>query len=76
MPRYLVSIKKDLKDEEYEAVQQHLRDQGGKIVYTYDRGILPGFDVEFPEDAVGTMEKAPNVIGVELTEQPVKTQKD
>jgi hypothetical protein len=37
---------------------------------------LTVFSVEFPEDAVGTMEKAPNVIGVELTEQPVKTQKD
>ncbi|PMD15510.1 hypothetical protein NA56DRAFT_709939 [Hyaloscypha hepaticicola] len=45
---------------------QHAKDQGGKLGMTYEReGPCPGFVVEFPADAVSTMEKAPHVKAVE-----------
>ncbi|KAH8751767.1 hypothetical protein BGZ57DRAFT_913336 [Hyaloscypha finlandica] len=66
MPQYIVSLKKGLNNEDYEAAHQHARDLGGRIDSTYNReGPAPGFVVDFPADAVGTMEKASNVEAVE-----------
>lgn len=67
-------MKEGLSEEQYSAAQKHLEDQGGKIKDTFDReGVAPGFQVEFPADAVNTCENVPNVAFVEKT-STVRTQ--
>lgn len=66
MPEYLVSLDKGLNAQEYEAAQQHARDQGGRVTDVFQRdGIAPGFVVEFPKDSITTLESGPHVAAVE-----------
>ncbi|KAM5348469.1 hypothetical protein ACJ41O_008293 [Fusarium nematophilum] len=71
MPSYIVTCKDDASPEQVEAAKQHAKDQGGKITHEYN--IIKGFAVEFPEDAVTTLESHEHVKTVEA-DQVMKTQ--
>ncbi|KAF4125280.1 Peptidase inhibitor I9, partial [Geosmithia morbida] len=63
MPAYIVSCNESAKPEEVADAKQHCRDQGGTIKHEYT--IIKGFSVEFPEDAVTTLENHPHIKSVE-----------
>ncbi|KAH8681033.1 peptidase inhibitor I9 [Xylariales sp. PMI_506] len=71
MPTYIVTCKTDATPEQVEAAKKHATDQGGKIVHDYK--LTKGFSVEYPEDAVQTLESHEHVKAVEK-DQTVTTQ--
>ncbi|KAF8854073.1 hypothetical protein BDZ45DRAFT_806160 [Acephala macrosclerotiorum] len=65
-PVKLISIEKGLNEADYEAVGKHITDQGGKIIYPYEReGVAPGYQVEFPAGSVHALESHPHIVGIE-----------
>ncbi|TGZ77281.1 protease propeptide/inhibitor [Ascodesmis nigricans] len=71
MPAYIVTAKPDCTDEDVQALKQQCRDRGGNITHEYT--LIKGFAVEYPENAVMTLESHPHVDHVEQ-DQIMKTQ--
>ncbi|KAF6829523.1 hypothetical protein CMUS01_08124 [Colletotrichum musicola] len=71
MPTYIVTCKEDATPDQVKAAKQHAVDQGGKIGHEYS--LIKGFSVDFPEDAVQTLESHEHVKAVEK-DQEVRTQ--
>ncbi|KAH7244639.1 hypothetical protein NW754_008509 [Fusarium falciforme] len=71
MPTYIVTCKDDASPEQVESAKQHAKDQGGKITHEYS--LIKGFAVEYPSDAVQTLESHEHVKAVEA-DQEVRTQ--
>lgn len=67
MPSYIVTCKDDATPEQVAAAKKHATDQGGKIGHEYT--LIKGFSVEFPEDAVQTLESHEHVKAVEKDQE-------
>ncbi|KZZ91180.1 Proteinase inhibitor, propeptide [Moelleriella libera RCEF 2490] len=63
MPGYIVTLKDEATDEQVKAAKQQVEAQGGKITHEYN--LIKGFAVEFPSDAVSTLEANEHVKAVE-----------
>ncbi|KAI1817516.1 hypothetical protein GGS20DRAFT_532513 [Poronia punctata] len=71
MPSYIVTCKDDASPEQVAAAKEHAKSQGGKITHEYN--LIKGFAVEYPADAVNTLESHEHVKAVEA-DQEVRTQ--
>ncbi|RYO96891.1 hypothetical protein DL765_011464 [Monosporascus sp. GIB2] len=67
MPTYIVTCKSDCTPDQVAAAKQHAKDQGGTIRHEYN--LIKGFSVEFPQDAVTTMESHEHVKAVEQDQE-------
>ncbi|EMR62478.1 hypothetical protein MGN70_014012 [Eutypa lata] len=67
MPTYIVTCKPDASPEQVSAAKKHAQDQGGQIRHEYN--LIKGFSVEFPQDAITTLESHEHVKNVELDQE-------
>ncbi|RYO81074.1 hypothetical protein DL766_004796 [Monosporascus sp. MC13-8B] len=67
MPTYIVTCKPDATPEQVAAAKKHAQEQGGTIGHEYN--LIKGFSVEFPKDAVTTMESHEYVKAVEQDQE-------
>ncbi|CAG8899680.1 unnamed protein product [Penicillium egyptiacum] len=73
MSSYIITCKPNATTDEVQAVKDQAQKQGGIIGHEY--GLIKGFAVTFPKDAVHSLDTHPHVENVEADKE-VKTQGD